>query len=93
MTISNFAPRTMEELEEIYGNGMTDEMSGNVEAPTGHFYRVESQIVVTDTQGFRSLFNFRNEDEAKAAFTKQDKEYSSWADCTCEIAEGCPIHE
>lgn len=81
MPITNFAPRTLEELDEIYGNGGTDQMSGDVEAPTGHFYRVETQIVVTDTQGFRSVFNFRNEDEAKAAFAKLNKEYLNWDDC------------
>ena len=78
MTISNFAPKTLEELENIYGDGMTDEMSGDVGAPTGHFYRVGSQIVVTDEQGFRSVENYRDESFAQKVFSELDASYSRW---------------
>jgi hypothetical protein len=66
------------ELEDIYMDGMADEVSGNVEAPTGHFYRVGAQIVTTDSQGFVSVENFDSEGQAVAEFSIRDDEFSAW---------------
>ena len=69
---------TLKELEEFYGNGFTDEVSGDVESPTGHFYRVGIQIVVTDQFGFNYVSAYRSAMLASLAFAKMEEEYSSW---------------
>lgn len=69
---------TLKVLEEIYMNGMADEVSGDVDAPSGHFYRVGRYIVFTDSQGFRNLFSYQTTDLAKQDFEYYDREYSRW---------------
>jgi hypothetical protein len=64
--------------ETIYGHGVADDVSGNVEAPTGHFYRVAQWIVVTDSQGFSDLYTYASEEEAVEEFNKLDAEYAKW---------------
>jgi hypothetical protein len=80
--------RTLEQLEEIYMDGCTDEVSGNVEAPTGHFYRVGNQIVVTDSQGFNNVENFTHVEEAEVAFDERNEDFMEW-DEDGEIVVGC----
>lgn len=63
------------ELEEIYMDGCADEVSGDVESPTGHFYRVGSQVVVTDSQGFSDVTDYDSEVEAEWAFQELDESY------------------
>lgn len=71
---------TIEMCEEIYGNGFADEVSGDVEAPTGHFYRVHNCVVVTNSNGFSDLTEYPNESEAIGAFEALDESYSAWCD-------------
>jgi hypothetical protein len=59
-------------------DGCADEVSGNVDAPTGHFYRVAAQIVTTDSQGFSSVTSFDSLAAAKAEFQRLDAEYAKW---------------
>lgn len=70
----------LEELEAIYMDGNADYVSGDVEAPTGHFYLVDSQIVTTDSQGFCNVETFLSGAHAKAEFDARQKEYIEWAD-------------
>lgn len=68
----------LEQCEEVYCDGFADEVSGDVESPIGHFYRVHNCIVVTDSQGFSDLTEYRNESEAIGAFRELDESYSAW---------------
>ncbi len=70
----------LEACEVYYMNGCYDDLSGDSEAPTGHFYRIHRWIVTTNSQGFRFLDTFDNEDEASKAFKQRDDEYSEWSD-------------
>lgn len=65
-------------LEAFYMNGTPDEQSGNVEAPTGHFYRVDRWIVVTNSQGFKDVYSHDSADEAEAEFVKLLDAYLEW---------------
>ena len=80
--LSNYrsAESTLAVLEEIYMNGCADEVSGDVDAPSGHFYRVGRYIVFTDSQGFRNLFSYATTDLAKQDFEYYDREYARWCD-------------
>jgi hypothetical protein len=68
----------LEALEAFYGNGFADEVSGDVDSPVGHFYRVDRWIVSTDSRGFRDVWNYANIAEAKREFQLLDEEYSKW---------------
>lgn len=65
-------------LEVFYMNGSTDEFGGDVEAPTGHFYRVDRWIVITDSQGFHQIVTANNEDDAKREFVKLQNDFDVW---------------
>ncbi|MBA3351734.1 MAG: hypothetical protein H0U23_04800, partial [Blastocatellia bacterium] len=54
--------------EAYYMNGCFDELSGDSEAPTGHFYRIHRFIVTTFSDGSRYLNTLDNEDEATKEF-------------------------
>jgi hypothetical protein len=71
---------TPEALEAIYMDGCADQVSGDVEAPTGHFYRVGRQIVETDSQGFKNFNSYTTEAEAEAEFDRLDNLYDEWMD-------------
>lgn len=61
-------------LEAFSLNGSADEENG--EADTfGHFYRVHRWIVWTDSQGFKDVETYDNEDEAHEAFAAYESEY------------------
>jgi len=64
--------------EAFYMDGSQDDISGDMEAPMGHFYRVDRWIVFTDYQGFRFLETFNTEEQAIEAFQNLDKEYGDW---------------
>lgn len=65
----------LEACEEFYGSGFHDGVSGDAET-FGHFYRVHRFIVHTDSQGFKELVTYDNEDEAVKEFERLDKEYA-----------------
>ena len=69
---------TLQQLEDVYMDGSADEVSGNVDAPTGHFYRVGRQIVRTDSQGFSDAEDFTTVEEAMDDFNRRGIEYASW---------------
>jgi hypothetical protein len=71
---------TEPQLEEIYMDGCPDDVSGDVDAPTGHFYRIGRQILVTDSQGFRTVHNYTDEAEAVQAFEVMNNEFGEWDD-------------
>lgn len=72
------AALTIFALEFIYMDGCADQVSGDVEAPTGHFYRVGRQIVDTDSRGFHNYNSYTTEAEAEAEFDRLDNLYSEW---------------
>lgn len=71
---------TLEECEEVYMNGFVDEVSGDVDAPTGHFYRVGKAIVTTDNYGFHTIQEFSTVELAEEAFENLNNEYDDWCD-------------
>lgn len=70
----------LDALEAFYLSGCPDEQSGEVEAPTGHFYRIDRWIVITDNQGFKEVLEFPYEQRAKEDFEEMCGEYVEWAD-------------
>jgi hypothetical protein len=64
--------------EAFYMNGTPDEMSGEVDSVTGHFYRVDRWIVRTDSQGFKELFTFDTDDDAMVEFQQMEQRYAAW---------------
>lgn len=66
--------------EEVYGTGFADELSGDVEAPTGHFYRVGRHIVVTDSQGFKYLSDHGSVGKAQSFFSELEDQYDAWVE-------------
>lgn len=70
----------MDALEAFYLSGCPDEESGDVESPTGHFYRVDRWIVTTDSQGFKEIDDHLSEESAKRTFENLENEYAEWAD-------------
>ncbi len=65
----------LEACEVYYLSGCYNDLSGDSEASTGHFYRIHRWIVTTYSSGNRFLDTFDNEDQAKAAFDELDEEY------------------
>jgi hypothetical protein len=70
----------LDALNAIWGSGFADEESGNVEAPCGHFFRVEHWIVTTDSQGFHNVETFCSIQASMVAFSERDHEYAEWDD-------------
>lgn len=70
----------LDACETFYTNGMYDQISGDVEAPTGHFYRVDRWIVSTNSQGHSEAITYANESEAIQAFRELDRQYYEWAE-------------
>jgi hypothetical protein len=68
----------LEACEVYYMHGFADEYDGDVDAPTGHFYRVGRYLVTTDSQGFRDLAEYQTEREAETAYGDASDEYSEW---------------
>lgn len=68
----------LQACEVFYLNGAADEVSGDVDCPTGHFYRLKRWIVFTDNIGTQTLINLGSEEAAKVAFDNLDKEYGEW---------------
>lgn len=68
----------VEALEAFYGHGVADQSSGDMEAPTGHFYRVHRWVLTTDSHGFREVAEFDSESEARERFETLDEEFSEW---------------
>jgi len=79
-TIDPDAKSVLDALNAIQGHGFADESSGTVEAPCGHFFRVEHWIVTTDSQGFMSVETFDSIQAAMVAFSERDHEYADWDD-------------
>lgn len=69
-------------LETIYMHGgvSSEDIGGDSEAPTGHFYRIERWIVSVDSQGFKDLTSFDTLAEAEDAFANLEDEFSKWDD-------------
>jgi hypothetical protein len=66
----------LDACEAFYMNGCADDMDGDADT-FGHFYRAHRWIVHTDSQGFREVETFDNEDEAIAAFNKLALDYAA----------------
>lgn len=71
--------RLMSALYAFSMNGSSDDESGDVESPTGYFYRVHRWIVTTNSQGFDDIETYDNEAEAIEAFNRRNEEYCQWA--------------
>jgi hypothetical protein len=70
----------LDKCENIYMNGCADAVSGDVESPVGHFYRVGRYIVQTDNLGFHHLNEYDTENDAKEAFDSLDNLFAKWGD-------------
>lgn len=70
----------LDALNTIWGHGFSDESSGTVEAPCGHFFRVEHWIVTTDSQGFHNVETYDTIEDAMSEFLHRDQEYAAWLD-------------
>lgn len=57
----------LDALEAYYMNGVYDDIGGNVDWSTGHYYRIERWIVNTDSQGFKGLETYSSNLAAEAA--------------------------
>jgi hypothetical protein len=66
-------------LEVNYMNGNYDNLSGDVDAPTGHFYIIEQWILVTDSQGNKIVQSYESPVEAETAFNKLEADYDEWS--------------
>lgn len=67
-------------LEACYMNGSYDDVSGDAEAPTGHFYAIERWVVTTDNQGHSEVHTFESAEEAEDFFNKLEEEFIEWDD-------------
>lgn len=65
-------------LEACYMNGDYDEIGGDAEAPTGHYYQIEHWIVVTNDQGFSTVHTFDTIEKAEEAFELLERDFSQW---------------
>lgn len=65
---------TIEEaMEAWWGHGFSDEQTGSVtEPPFEHVFRVHRWLMWTDEQGFKTVDEYDNEDEAHQAFEKAE---------------------
>lgn len=77
-----------EHLAELALDGVADEESGDVEAPTGHFYRVGRYVVVTDSRGFSELHDCGTAASAAAYFDGLELDYAMCS--TTSDAEQAP---
>lgn len=68
----------LQALEAFYMNGFHDEADGDAEASTGHFYRVDRWIVITDSQGFHTLLSFDKPSQAQEDFDRRSDEFTEW---------------
>lgn len=71
---------TLAELEEIYMNGFADEVTGDVDSPVNHVYRVGKYLVETLSTGFKYVAEYETTTEAITVFNQIDAEYSTWLD-------------
>jgi hypothetical protein len=71
---------TLDELEEVYMNGFADDVTGDVDAPTDHVYRVDNCLVTTDSLGFHYVVWYATSMVAEAVFADIDSEYAEWVD-------------
>lgn len=67
-----------EALEACYMNGDYDDIGGEVEAPTGHYYMIENWIVITDDLGNKTVTAYPTEEEAEKVFDLLERDYTIW---------------
>jgi hypothetical protein len=65
-------------LEACYMNGDYDEIGGDVEAPTGHYYQIENWIVTCDDQGNKVVGDYETVEEAEKVFELLERDFSKW---------------
>lgn len=69
---------TLDACEELYLHGFPDEVTGDVDSPTGHVYRIDRWIVTTDSYGFHEIDEYEVEADAKIAFEGYDYDFERW---------------
>lgn len=69
----------LDALETFYMNGFPDDVTGDVDSPNGHVYRVARWIVRTDDRGFKNVEAHDTEAEAIHQMIRENDEYSLWA--------------
>lgn len=62
---------------QAYLDGIVDS-TGHVDAPVGHWYRVDERLIHTDTQGFRTTYGYATENAARTALLHLEREYVTW---------------
>jgi hypothetical protein len=65
-------------LDTFAWHGVADEASGNVEAPCGHFFRVDRWLVLTDERGFETVDEYPTVDEAVRSYEELEDRYVEW---------------
>lgn len=65
-------------LEACYMNGSYDDIGGDVESPTGHFFLVERWILITDSNGSKFVHRFETTEEAENRMEELQREYDEW---------------
>lgn len=77
----------MDACEAYYMNGVYDDIGGDVESSTGHYYRVDRWIVVTDNQGFKECNEFHTLELAEKAFTELEQQYNKDDEEVTDVSE------
>ena len=65
-------------LEACYMNGDYDEVGGDAEAPTGHYYQIDHWIVKCDNKGNKTVEAYENETQAEEAFELLERDFTKW---------------
>lgn len=65
-------------LAWMVDGGYVDEQSGNVDAPGGHFARIDRWLVVTDHVGFIHVTEFLDPAGAVLRYSERETEYAEW---------------
>ena len=63
---------------EIFLDGLADAESGEVEAPTGHFYRVFNRVTCTGEDGIGFTRFFLNYEDAIRFYDALLEQYAHW---------------
>jgi hypothetical protein len=62
----------------LHGHGVADDVTGDVEAPTGHVILADRWIVLTNSQGFTTLEDFDSAETARERFAAYEDAYADW---------------
>lgn len=61
-----------------YVEGFADAVTGDVDASTGHLYRIGTRITCTNSQGFSETYVYATLADAVAVFTWAERQYAEY---------------